>query len=157
MTRHQRLHREQDPRVPRSFAVALACSALLVLGALVVVGLRVQQVHLAYDLDRLKGERTRLEQTVRQLEIEVATLRAPGRVESQARQLGMTAPQRGQLRLAREYVAGTTGLAAERSRVASISGAAASDASVAAAVRSQAASLSGHPRPEPGWRTPLQQ
>ena len=148
MTRHQRLHREQDPRVRRSFAVALACSALLVLGALTVVGLRVQQVHLAYDLDKLKGERTRLEQTVRQLEIEVATLRAPGRVESRARQLGMMAPLRGQLRLAREYVAAGTGLAAERGRVASISGppsAAASDAPI-----------SGHPRSEPAWRPPLQ-
>ena len=103
----------------RSFAVALACSALLVVGALTVVGLRVQQVHLGYDLDKLRIERVRLDGLVRQLEIEVATLRTPGRVESRARQLGMMAPARGQVRLAREYVTGSTGLAAERSRVVS--------------------------------------
>jgi len=145
VTRHQRLHREQDPRVRRSFAAALACAALLVLGALTVVGLRVQQVHLGYELDRLKGERARLEQTVRELEIEVATLMAPGRVESRAREIGMTPPARGQVRLAREYVAGSTGLAAERSRVASLSGLA------------NGGPLSGHPRPDPAWRHPLQQ
>lgn len=147
MTRHQRLHREQDPRVRRSFAVALACSALLVVGALTVVGLRVQQVHLGYDLDKRKIEHARGEGLVRQLEIEVATLRAPGRVEARARQLGMLAPGRGQVRLAREYVTGGTGLGAERSRLASLGDDAASSA----------VSLSGHPRSEPGWRPPLQQ
>ena len=51
----------------------------------------------------------------RQLEIEVATLRAPGRLDSRARQLGMTSPARDQIRLAREYVPGGTGLAADLS------------------------------------------
>lgn len=105
----QRLHREHDPRLRRSLAVALLCSAVLVVGLLVVVGLRVQQVHLAYQLDALRGERTRVEVLLRQFEIEVATLRSPSRVESRARQLGMTAPAREQVRLAREYVPGRSG------------------------------------------------
>lgn len=112
MKTHQRLYREHDPRLRRSLAVALLCSAVLVVGLLVVVGLRVQQVHLAYQLDALRGERTRVEVLLRQLEIEVATLRSPGRVESRARQLGMTAPAREQVRLAREYVPGGSGAVA---------------------------------------------
>jgi len=105
----QRLHRDPDPGLRRSLAVALLCSAVLVVGLLVVVGLRVQQVHLAYQLDALRGERTQVGVLLRQLEIEVATLRSPGRVETRARQLGMTPPGREQVRLAREYVPGAGG------------------------------------------------
>jgi cell division protein FtsL len=115
----QRLHREQDPRVRRSLIAALLVSAALVCGALGVVGLRVQQVHLAYQLDRLQRERADVEAAIRQLEVEVATLRAPARLEQRARQLGLAAPERQQVRLAREYVPAGTGLAAaHRSRVA---------------------------------------
>ncbi len=136
MTNEQRLSREHDPRARRILVVALASAALLVGGALGVVGTRVQQVHGAYRLDGLRAQRARAETNVRQLEIEVATLRSPARVETRARQLGMTAPARDQIRLAREFVTGSTGLAGERSRTAS---------------------LSGHLRREPAARTPLQQ
>lgn len=135
MTNDQRLHRDHDPRARRILVLALAAAALLVGGALAVVGMRVQQVHFAYRLDQLRAQRARAEGNVRQLEIEVATLRSPGRVEARARQLGMVAPARDQIRLAREYVTGSTGLAGERSHTAS---------------------LSGHLRPEPASRTPLQ-
>lgn len=119
MKKPQRLHREQDPRVRRSLGAALAMSVVLVASALGVVGLRVQQVHLAYQLDAMRAERTRTETLIRQLEIEVATLRSPLRVEQRARQLGLTVPAHDQVRLAREYVTGTTGLAAaQRNRVA---------------------------------------
>ena len=115
MKTHQRLHRDPDPRLRRSLAAALLCSAVIVLGLLVVVFLRVQQVHLAYQLDALRGERARVEVLLRQLEIEVATLRSPGRVEVRARQLGMTVPGREQVRQAREYVpGGSNGVAAAR-------------------------------------------
>ncbi len=115
MIKHQRLHREPDPRVRRSFAAALAISAVL------VVGLRVQQVPLAYQLDALRAERARTETLIRQLEIEVATLRSPVRVDQRARQLGLSVPARGQVHLAREYVTGTTGLAAaQKNRVAAV-------------------------------------
>jgi cell division protein FtsL len=105
--------------VRRSLIGALLVSATLVGGGLGVVGLRVQQVHLAYELDRLNRERTQVETAIRQLEVEVATLRAPGRIEQRARQLGLVAPDRQQVRLAREFEAAGTGLAAaHRSRVA---------------------------------------
>lgn len=114
MTARQRLCREPDPRVRRSFVVVLVSALLLVLAGLTVVGLRVEQVHLAYRLDALRSERVRLETLLSQLEVEVATLRSPARIESRARRLGMTTPQRGQVRLAREYVTGASGLAAAR-------------------------------------------
>jgi len=116
----QRLHREADPRVRRSLGAALAVSAVLVVGALGVVGLRVQQVHLAYQLDALRAERARTETLIQRLEIEEATLRSPLRVEQRARQLGLSVPARDQIRHAREFVSGSTGLAAaQRNRVAS--------------------------------------
>ena len=106
MKNPQRLHRDPDPRLRRSLGLALLCSALLVGGALAVVGLRVQQVHLAYQLDALRTERAKAEVLIRQLEIEVATLRSPGRVESRARQLGLQLPAPEQVRQARESVVG---------------------------------------------------
>lgn len=121
MTNRQRLTREQDPRVRRSLAAAFVVCAVLVMGALGVVGLRVQQVHLAYQLERLHRERADIHTALRQLEVEVATLKSPGRIEQRARQLGLVAPERAQVRLAREYTAAGTGLAAaHRSRVAAL-------------------------------------
>jgi cell division protein FtsL len=114
VTRDQRLHREHDPRVRRSLARALTLSAVAVGVALAVVAVRVQEVRLAYRLDALRAERAQTETLIQQLEVEVAALRSPGRVESRARQLGLTVPSREQVRLAREYVGGTTGLAAAR-------------------------------------------
>ena len=145
MTNEQRLHREVDPRTRRRLIAALVGAALLAGGALALVGVRVQQVRLAYRLDELRGQHARAEGNVRQLEIEVATLRSPGRVEMRARQLGMIAPAPDQIRLAREYVAGSTGVAGIRSQMASLSG----------QLRSNAAT--GTPLQQPDVRTSLQQ
>ena len=112
MREKQQLHREHDPQVRRSLGLALAGALLLVLSGLAVVGLRVQQVHLGYQLDILRAERGRLETLLGQLEVEVATLRSPARIETRARQLGLTAPTRRQIRVAREFVAGGSGQAA---------------------------------------------
>lgn len=91
---------------------ALAASALLVAGTLGLVALRVQQVRLSYQLDGLRGTQQRLEALDRQLRVEVATLRSPARIEARALALGLIAPARDQVRLAREFVAGGTGTAA---------------------------------------------
>jgi len=120
MTKDQRLHHEPDRRVRRSLVVALATAALLAAGALTVAGVRIEQVHLAYRLDALRSERGRAQERIRQLEIEVATLRSPGRLEARARQIGLVVAARDQIRLAKEYLTGGTGLAADRSRAASL-------------------------------------
>ena len=114
MRSDQRLHREADPRVRRTLALAIACALCLVSSALVVVAVRVQQVHLAYRLDALRVERVRQETLIRQLEIQLATLRSPRRLETHARQLGLTAPAPDQVQIAREFVAGGSGLSAAR-------------------------------------------
>ena len=120
MTKDQRLHHEPDRRVRRSLVVALATAALLAAGALTVAGVRIEQVHLANRLDALRSERGRAQERIRQLEIEVATLRSPGRLEARARQIGLVVAARDQIRLAKEYLTGGTGLAADRSRAASL-------------------------------------
>lgn len=100
---------------------ALAAGTVLVVGGLAVVGLRVQQVHLAYRLDALRAERARLETLIRQLDVEVATLRSPARIETRARQLGLATPAPQQVRVAREYVAGGQGVAAAgRGRIVAV-------------------------------------
>ena len=110
----QRLHREQDPRARRLAAALVLCSIMLVALALGVVALRIEQVHLGYRLDALRAERARTDVLIRQLEVELATLRSPGRLEQRARQLGMTAPSLSQVKLAREFVPGQNGMAAAR-------------------------------------------
>ena len=112
MMREQRLHREADPRVGRSLGRAAACAVVLVVVALAVVGVRVQQVRLTYQLDKLRAERARIETLIGQLEVQLATLRAPRRLEAQARQLGLTPPAPQQVVNAREFVAGSAGAAA---------------------------------------------
>lgn len=96
----------------RSVTLALAGALLLVACALAVVGLRVQSVRLGYRVDALRAQRAEIVSVVRELEVEQATLRSPGRVQARARELGLTAPSREQVRLAREYVAGGSGTAA---------------------------------------------
>jgi cell division protein FtsL len=108
----QRPRREQDPRARRTVARALAGAVLLVSAALGIAGLRLQHYHLAYQLEHMRTERARLERTLRELEIEVATLRSPARVESRARRLGLVSPGQEQVHLAREFVPAGSGLAA---------------------------------------------
>ena len=114
----QQLHREIDPRVPRSLMLALSGALVIVACALAVVGLRVQSVHVGYRLDAVRSERAELAMLLSQLEVELATQRSPARIESRARELGLITPAREQVRLAREYIAGDSGVAAaHRGRV----------------------------------------
>jgi cell division protein FtsL len=110
--RPQRLERERDPRVRRTLLAAVCGATLLVVVGLGLTALRVHDRQLAYRLDALRAERARSERVVRELRIEIATLSAPARLEMQARQLGMTAPGKDQVRLAREYVPAASGPAA---------------------------------------------
>ena len=114
MTTKQTLRREPDPRSRRSMAAALGLSALLVAATLGHVALRVEQVRLSYQLDALRETRKSVEELNRELRVEVATLRSPARVEARARALGLAAPAHAQVRLAREFVAGDTGIASLR-------------------------------------------
>ena len=108
----QQLHREMDPRVPRSVMLALGGALVVVACTLAVVGLRMQSVHLGYRLDAVRAQRAELTMLLRQLQVELATQRSPARIESRARELGLVMPAREQVRLAREFVPGDSGVAA---------------------------------------------
>ncbi len=108
-----RLVRERDGRLLRLMGATLVVTACLVGLILGLVGVKVNQVRLSYRLDQLRLARSELREVNRQLRVELATLRTPARIESKARgELGMLAPSRSQVRLAREYVPGTTSGAA---------------------------------------------
>ena len=108
-----RRHRPSDRGRLRSMATALAGAGVLVMLVLGVVGLRVQQVRLSYRLDALRQTRAELEEANRRLRVEMATLKSLSRIEGKARtELGMIAPGRDQVRLAREFVSGGGGAAA---------------------------------------------
>lgn len=92
-------------------AAWLGLVVALVLVTLAVVGAKVQQTQLAYRLGALRVTARQLEELKQQLEVELAMLRSPQRIEARARALGLVPPTRDQVRLTREYVAGGTGTA----------------------------------------------
>jgi len=103
-----RVVRERDRSRLRAMGLALGLSACLVVGALGVVGLRVQQVRLSYRLDALRAARVEMGELNRQLGIELATLRSLARIEAKALvELGMAPPAPHQVRLAREFTTGS--------------------------------------------------
>jgi cell division protein FtsL len=105
-----RRHRQKDRRRLRSMATAVVGAGLAVVLILGVVGLRVQQVRLSYRLDALRGSRAEAEELNRRLRVEMATLKSLSRIEGKARtELGMVAPTREQIQIAREFVAGAKG------------------------------------------------
>jgi len=92
-------------------AVAVLCSTTLMLGVLGIVGLKVHQVQLSYRLDALRATRAEADELNRRLRVELATLHSPARLEDRARaELGMVPPGRDQVRLAREFVQGGSGV-----------------------------------------------
>jgi cell division protein FtsL len=80
--------------VRRAFALGVALVAL----CMVQVWLRLQVTQVGYDLSVARQLQLRLEQERRQLEVELATLRDPGRLDDVARRrLGLTEPRKGQV------------------------------------------------------------
>lgn len=75
----------------------LGLGALLVLACIVHVWVRLQVIRVGYDLSAARNLQLRLDHERRELEIELATLRDPARIEEVARRLGMTAPRAGQV------------------------------------------------------------
>ncbi|HYR95987.1 MAG TPA: cell division protein FtsL [Candidatus Binatus sp.] len=87
-------------RVMRRWLVrrVLVLGGILVLLCMVQVWLRLQVMHVGYELSAARKVQLRLEHEQRELEVELATLRDPGRLEDVARgRLGMTDPAKGQI------------------------------------------------------------
>ncbi len=116
-----RFHRASDRRRLRSMAAALLGAGVLVALVLGMVALRVQQVRMSYRLDALRTTRVELEEANRRLRVEMATLKSLARIDGKARgELGMVPPARNQVRLAREFVPGGSGLSAAAPLTASV-------------------------------------
>lgn len=82
----------------------LECARLVLLGglfalcALLYAWQHFETIQLRYQLESLRGERSQAAELNQQLRLEVAGLRAPGRIDIIARrQLGLTAPVPGQV------------------------------------------------------------
>jgi cell division protein FtsL len=83
----------------RRLALSIVLAALTVVAAsLVLVWVRLQAVHTGYQLSAARHLAHRLEQEQRELELEIATLTSPRRLERVARErLGMGPPAPGQI------------------------------------------------------------
>lgn len=110
--RAARFHRERDHRRLRSMVAALGWTAIGVALVLAVVAVKIQQVRLSYRLDSLRAAASEIQDERTRLRIELASLRALARIEEKARELGMVRPDPEQVRLAREFVTASEGVAA---------------------------------------------
>jgi cell division protein FtsL len=87
-------------RVVRGWLVrrVLVLGGVLVFLCMLQVWLRLQVMHVGYDLSAARKVQLRLEHEQRELELELATLRDPGRLDAVARRrLGLTDPAKGQV------------------------------------------------------------
>ena len=77
---------------------SLVLGIVLVLLCMVQVWLRLQVIHVGYELSAARRMQLRLEHEQRELAVELATLRDPGRLGDVARRrLGMSDPGKGQV------------------------------------------------------------
>jgi cell division protein FtsL len=111
-----RFHRERDRRRLRSMVRALGWTAVGVALVLGLVAVKIQQVRLSYRLDSLRAAASAVQDERVRLRVELASLGSLARIEEKARELGMVRPQGDQVRLAREFVTGTEGMAAVSQR-----------------------------------------
>ncbi len=86
-------------RTDRRVALVVGLGALMVVGvALLLVWVRLQAKHTGYQLSTARHLIHKLEQEQRELELEIATLTSPRRLETLARErLGMGPPAPGQV------------------------------------------------------------
>jgi cell division protein FtsL len=95
---NSRLVRRMEPNQMRECARLVALGGLLALCALLYAWQHFETIQLRYQLESLRNERSQTAVLNQELKLEVAGLRAPGRIDVIARrQLGLTAPVPGQV------------------------------------------------------------
>lgn len=89
----------QERRVPRGFLVVWVAAVALAAAAFVAhLQVRFDIIQAGYSLSRAQAEQRRLRLSQRELRLEFATLKEPGRIEQLARtQLGMERPDHGRI------------------------------------------------------------
>lgn len=76
--------------MPTRLLAMIFLLALVIVGLLLgIVALRIEQIQVAYRLDNLRAERFEIERLVEKLNVEIATLTSPQRLDSAARSRGM--------------------------------------------------------------------
>jgi cell division protein FtsL len=95
---NSRLARPMAPNRLRECARLVLLGGAIALGAFLYAWQHFQAIQLRYQLESLRGERSQAAELNQELKLEVAGLRAPGRIDIIARrQLGLTAPVPGQV------------------------------------------------------------
>ena len=95
---NSRLVRPMAPNRMRECARLVLLGGAIALCAFLYAWQHFETIQLRYQLESLRGERTQAAELNQQLKLEVAGLRAPGRIDIIARrQLGLTAPVPGQV------------------------------------------------------------
>jgi cell division protein FtsL len=95
---NSRLVRPMAPNRMRECARLVLLGGLIALCAFLYAWQHFETIQLRYQLESLRGERSQVAEFNQQLKLEVASLRAPGRIDIIARrQLGLTAPVPGQV------------------------------------------------------------
>src|SRR6202521_841662 len=95
---NSRLVRPLQPNRMRECARLILLGGMLALCAFLYAWQHFETIQLRYQLESLRGERSQAAELNQELKLEVAGLRAPGRIDIIARrQLGLTAPVPGQV------------------------------------------------------------
>src|SRR6202795_2306734 len=95
---NSRLVRPMAPNRIRECARLVLLGGLIALCALLYAWQHFETIQMRYQLESLRSEHTQAAELNQQLKLEVAGLRAPGRIDLIARrQLGLTAPVPGQV------------------------------------------------------------
>ena len=91
------LVRPKAPNRMRECARLVSLGGLIALCALLYAWQHFETIQLRYQLESLRSERSQASELNQELRLEVAGLRAPGRIDTIARQFGLTAPVPGQV------------------------------------------------------------
>jgi cell division protein FtsL len=95
---NSRLVRVVAPNHLRECARLVLLGGFIALGAFLYAWQHFQTIQLRYELESLRGERAQATELNQELKLEIAGLRAPGRIDVIARrELGLTVPVPGQV------------------------------------------------------------
>lgn len=94
---NSRLVKVSDPRRKREIRVFSASIAALFLLVMFYAWQHFSSIEYGYKIEAQRTERDRLVEVNRTLKLEEAGLRDPGRIDTLARQMGLEAPQPGQV------------------------------------------------------------
>jgi cell division protein FtsL len=94
---NSRLVKVSDPRRTREMAMFCGTCVLLFLLVMVYAWQHFSAIECGYRVEQLRAQRDGLVEMNRALQLEAASLRDPHRIDLLARQMGLAAPQAGQV------------------------------------------------------------